>query len=649
MILPSFQIQRLGSSPLWVMMLIILFGISTVSAEPMPWQAEFAGESVEPLASDTSDETPSPSTSSVNMTPAVLVVIGIVAVLSMIIGLKLNAFLALIISAILVSVLVGYDQGSGMGERMNAVVDSFGKSAAGVGIVIAMAAIIGKCMLDSGSADRIVRTAVNATGEKKASLGLMISGFVLAIPVFFDTVFYLLVPLARSLHRRTGKHYLRYLMAIATGGCITHTLVPPTPGPLLVAAILNVDIGMMMMIGAAVAIPSAVLGLSFSILMDKKMPIPMRPLGAHEDRHQPLDEEKLPGLFVSCLPVLLPVLLIGLGTLATTLADREDRAAVLTTDVEDFDLLAQRFASATQKSPAGRILESDRITEKQRQRLTTPATSDAGKGEVVSIINEALLDRNYYTPDAFADVAMPAVTADLMKTDQVRMKPVDRRRMNRALLDAAYPELIAPQRWNTPMRQTANSLGLWSNPNFALLLAALAAMLTFKIVRSLSWRALGVDVEEALMSGGLIILITAAGGAFGAMLSQTGVGDTIQQYFSGKQAAGIAILLLAWSVSAVLKVAQGSSTVAMIVGAGMIAAIIGNEQPPFHMVYVATAVGSGSLMGSWMNDSGFWVFSKMGGLTEGEALRTWTPLLATLSVGGLVTTILLSQIVPIAG
>lgn len=116
----------------------------------------------------------------------------------------------------------------------------------------------------------------------------MISGFVLAVPVFFDTVFYLLVPLARSLYRRTNKNYLRYLMAIATGGAITHTLVPPTPGPLLVAAILGVEIGMMMLIGTLVAIPCAMIGLAYSIMADKMMPVAMRSLGAHENKHQAL-------------------------------------------------------------------------------------------------------------------------------------------------------------------------------------------------------------------------------------------------------------------------------------------------------------------------------------------------------------------------
>ena len=250
---------------------------------------------------------PPTAESAIDMMPIALLVIGIASVLGLIIGLKLNAFLALIISALVVSLLVGLIQGQEMGSRMNAVVSAFGSTAGGIGIVIAMAAIIGKCMLDSGAADRIVRTAVGITGEKKASLGLMISGFILAIPVFFDTVFYLLVPLARSLYKRTNKNYLRYLMAIATGGAITHTLVPPTPGPLLVSAILGVDIGRMMLVGAMVALPAALVGLIFSIIVDRRMSIPMRPLGSGEEKHLPLSEDKLPSIWVSLLPVVLPV------------------------------------------------------------------------------------------------------------------------------------------------------------------------------------------------------------------------------------------------------------------------------------------------------------------------------------------------------
>lgn len=570
----------------------------------------------------------------IDWTPALIVGVGIVSVLAMIIALRLNAFLALIISAIVVSLLVGAIGGDDAGERMNAVVSAFGSSAAGVGIVIAMAAVIGKCMLDSGSADRIVTTAVDKTGESKASLGLMVSGFVLAIPVFFDTVFYLLVPLARSLHRRTGVYYLRYLMAIATGGAITHTLVPPTPGPLLVAAILHVDLGVMMLVGAAVAVPSALLGLAFSILIDKKMPVPMRPLGAGEDKHQPLPADRLPSLWVSLLPVILPVALIGAGTLTTTLADRQDAARIRPGDIEDLPAFRRAIADAQPGSPASRLFAGGEVP--------------AGDDDFYPAINEALLSPDFYDAEAFVGVDVPEAANKLRGANQLRMKPVDRRRMNRLLLEASMPDLVAAHDWQTPMRQVSEKLSLWSNPNFALLLAAIVAMGTLKIVRRLSWSALGTDVEEALMSGGLIILITAAGGAFGAMLTDSGIQSTISAIFEGRSATGIAMLLLAWAIAAVLKVAQGSSTVAMIIGAGLMAAITAGSPPPFNPVYVATAVGSGSLMGSWMNDSGFWVFCKMGGLTEGEALRSWTPLLAVLSVGGLTTTIVMSLVMPLS-
>ena len=583
--------------------------------------------------------------SSGSIAPVVLLVLGIVCVLGMIIGMKLNAFLALIISAVIVSVGVGWVNNEDAGARMGEVVSEFGKAAGGIGIVIAMAAIVGKCMLDSGAADRIVRTAVSVTGEKKASLGLMCSGFLLAIPVFFDTVFYLLVPLARSLYKRTNKNYLRYLMAIATGGAITHTLVPPTPGPLLVSAILGVDIGMMMMVGTMVAIPSAVAGLLFSIFVDKKMPVTMRPLGAQEDKHAPLEESKLPRLGVALLPVIIPVVLIGAGTLATTMADREDRARLVESDIKDLAFVATEIENPG--SPMSQLLSSDALSDAQRTELISSLAQESKHEQAIELMNQALLGTNVHDEEAFLGVRLSKLSKDKLASNQLRMKPVDRRRMNRSLIEDAYPEQINRHQWGSTSRFLSNRLALWSNANFALMLAAIVAMLTLKITRSLSWRSLSNDVEEALMSGGIIILITAAGGAFGGMLQDTDISTFIRESFTGAGAQGISILLLGWAIAAVLKVAQGSTTVAMIIGAGMMSAIIGDAKPDFHMVYVATAVGTGSLMGSWMNDSGFWVFTKMGGLTEGESLRSWTPLLGVLALTGLVASIVLSQVLPL--
>jgi GntP family gluconate:H+ symporter len=157
------------------------------------------------------------------------------------------------------------------------------------------------------------------------------------------------------------------------------------------------------------------------------------------------------------------------------------------------------------------------------------------------------------------------------------------------------------------------------------------------------------------MSGGVIILITAAGGAFGAMLRAASLGEAIQQLaetqVSGGSAAltGLPLLALAFAVATVIKFAQGSSTTSMIVTSGMIVAMVDPATLSFDPVYVATAIGGGSLFGSWMNDSGFWIFAKMGGLTEVETLKSWTPVLAIVGSVTFVMSLLLAVLLPLTG
>ena len=177
--------------------------------------------------------------------PLLILIIGIIIVIGMIIVLRVNAFIALITAAMVVSIL----SPGVLADKMTRVAVAFGNVVGSIGIVIAMAAVIGKCLMDSGAADRIVRAFLRLLGEKRSPWALMGSGFVLSIPVFFDTVFYLLVPLARSLYKRTGKNYMVYLMAICAGGALTHTLVPPTPGPLFIANEFGIDLGLMILMG----------------------------------------------------------------------------------------------------------------------------------------------------------------------------------------------------------------------------------------------------------------------------------------------------------------------------------------------------------------------------------------------------------------
>jgi GntP family gluconate:H+ symporter len=432
-----------------------------------------------------------------------------------------NAFLSLITAALVVSLL----SPGPLPERVGRVAEAFGSTAGSIGIVIALAAVIGRCMMESGAADRIVRSLHAALGAERTPLALAASGYVLSIPVFFDTVFYLLIPLARSLFRRTGGHYLLSVMAIAVGALATHTLVPPTPGPLIVAEQLGVDVGLMIPVGLVVAIASGAAGLVFARALDRRMPVAMRPLeGSHEP--EPLPDSKLPGLVWSALPIVLPVVLISSDTASRALA----------------------------------------------------------RGE------------------------------------------------------------ISPGFWS----QASGLLGLLGNANLALLLSAAVAILVLWRQRRPGREGLARSLEEALMSGGLIILITAAGGAFGAMLQTAGVGDDLQGRFEAANVGGLLFLPVAFALASLLRVAQGSTTVAMIAASSMLGAMnLPADLLGFHPVYLAAAVGCGGMAGAWMNDSGFWVYARMGGLTEAEALKSWTPAGVVMGLAGLVTTLLLAALVPL--
>ena len=458
--------------------------------------------------------------------PFLILLVGLLVVIGGIALLRVHAFLALISAAIVVSLMAPGE----WGVKISRVAEAFGSTAAGVGIVIALAAIIGGAMTASGAADRVVQMFLDLLGERRGALALSASGFTVAIPVFFDTVFYLLVPLVRSMYRRTGGHYVLYLVAAATSAS-AHALVPPTPGPLIIANELGVSIGMMMLMGFAVAAPATLVGLLFAGWCDRRMSIvPVEDSAAAEiggkesgSVEEARTERPLPSLTWALAPILVPVVLITANAV---------------------------FTSA-------------------RDRLQIPLP--ASLGQVLSVVG---------------------------------------------------------------------------NPNMALLLAAIAALAAQRIYRQDSLAQLAASVEHALMSGGVIVLITAAGGAFGAMLRTAEIAPAIKQVFGDTAASGLPLLFLAFGIAALIKFAQGSSTSAMIITSGMIAAIIEGTSLTFHPVYLATSIGAGSLVGSWMNDSGFWIFAKMGGLTELETLRTWTPLLAILGCVAMVMTVVLALILP---
>jgi H+/gluconate symporter-like permease len=147
----------------------------------------------------------------------------------------------------------------------------------------------------------------------------------------------------------------------------------------------------------------------------------------------------------------------------------------------------------------------------------------------------------------------------------------------------------------------------------------------------------------------VVILITAAGGAFGAMLREAGIQQPIQAMMGGESAgAGIGVLISAAAVASLIKFAQGSGTVAMITASSMFAAMgFTAATLDYHPVYLACAIGAGSLIGDWMNNSGFWVFAKMSVLTTEETLRSWSILTAAIGVTGVIVTVIASVLLPL--
>ncbi len=271
--------------------------------------------------------------------PLFILFVGVLIVVGGIIGLKLHPFLALLLGAFVVALLTpalaieqfALAKGTApaaaaalakksIGER---IATEFGNTCGKIGILIAMAAIIGKCMLESGAAERIIRSVLRLTGIDKAPAAFLVSSFFLGIPVFFDTVLFLMMPLAKAMTMRIGKNYLLLVLCIMAGAAMANSLVPPAPGPLFLIGEMNIPIGLMMISGTIVGLFTITAGYFFALWANKKMPIPLRDsLDAKLEDIKLIaakDTANLPGLGVSLLPVLIPLVFICAVTALDTM------------------------------------------------------------------------------------------------------------------------------------------------------------------------------------------------------------------------------------------------------------------------------------------------------------------------------------------
>ena len=191
--------------------------------------------------------------------------------------------------------------------------------------------------------------------------------------------------------------------------------------------------------------------------------------------------------------------------------------------------------------------------------------------------------------------------------------------------------------------QLQTVIGFLGHPVVALLLATLLALLFLGVLRGVSRDKLLDLSTKALGPAGIIILITGAGGVFKQVLGASGVGDALADWLSG---FGISTVVLAYLFSMIVRVAQGSATVAMVTAAGLMAGIVSaGDYSPADLALITIAIAAGSTMLSHVNDSGFWIISRYLGMNEAQTLRTWTILSVAISLIGLALTLVLSTIV----
>jgi gluconate:H+ symporter, GntP family len=415
---------------------------------------------------------------------------------------------------------------SALGKQtfMNRLTNAMGSYCGSLAILIVMASIIGRCLLDSGAADRIVKSTLSVVGEKNAPAAFVISGFTLSIPVFFDTVFYLMIPLAKALRLRTGGNYLLYVLAIVAGGTMAHSLVPPTPGPLFIAEAFGVSLPAMIVGGSIVGLFSASVAMLYAVWANRKfeLKLPEEDSDSNPDSSIQITSGSQPSLLTALIPILLPLVMITAGALVA--------------EVKSPD-------AASQWTIAGFSVEKD----------------------------------------------------------------------------------------------VAAACQLLSDKNVALIVSALFAVFMFVRVKRPTRDVFAAAMQDAVSSAGTIILVTAAGGAFGKMMRQANVAELLQGLPSSSP---VILVVCAFLVTAAVRTAQGSATVAMMTAAGIFGGLVTSGAAGVAPLYVALAVGCGSKPISWMNDSGFWVISRMSGMTEKEGLTYITPMVAIAGVSGLGAVIL---------
>ncbi|SIN66935.1 GntP family permease [Algoriphagus halophilus] len=412
------------------------------------------------------------------MITLLIILVALAFIMVAIVKFDIHPFLALFVGAIFYGLL------SGMSTDLilKSISDGFGGVLGSIGLLILLGVMIGTFLEKTGGALVIAQKILSWIGEKRVISAMMFSGYILSIPVFGDSTFIMMNPISKSLSLKGKVPYAATTIALALGATASHSLVPPTPGPIATAGIYEADLGMVIFWGFIVSL----ITLIPSYLFVKKVvsKFPLEPKFAVSNPENEL--KNTPTAFKSFLPIIIPLVLIVMASIA---------------------------------------------------KYPTQPFGD-----------------NLFT-DIILFLGSPVI----------------------ALLLGTFLSFTLPAKYDK------------------------------KLLSSSGW------IGEAILIAAPVILITGAGGVFGKMLQNSGIGDLVSSSLSGASWGIFLPFLIAFS----LKTAQGSSTVAMITTASIIAPLLGTLglDSETMRVFAVLATGAGAMAVSHANDSFFWAVTQLSGLS----------------------------------
>ncbi|WP_416143705.1 gluconate:H+ symporter [Planococcus koreensis] len=342
---------------------------------------------------------------------------GIFLLLFLVIRTKLHAFVALL----LVSLLVGIAAGMPLGEVITSIQNGMGGTLGFVAVVVGLGAMFGKMLEVSGGAERLAATMINKFGEDKAQWALGITGFIVAIPVFFDVGFIILVPIVYGLARKTGKSLLHYGIPLLAGLAVTHSFIPPTPGPIAVAQLVNAELGWVILFGTIAGIPAMILaGPVFGRYIGKKIHLEIPDYMEIEEREYDKD---LPSFGMITSLILIPLVLILLNTVSSVLLEEGNIARDI------FVFLGHPFVALTIATLLTFYLLGTKrgYSRQEVQDIATKALEPAGIIILVTgaggVFKQVLIDSGVgeVLGDMMGDSALPPIVLAFLIATAVRV------------------------------------------------------------------------------------------------------------------------------------------------------------------------------------------------------------------------------------